>query len=201
MSFHVTARIVFAVVATVFFSGAGQFDGAAPITIETRETALAATIDLEFQDAMKSDVSGSVILEQDDQVALRAGYGFADLAKTTPFTAKARVPTGVMAAAPGEAGWISSSEDVYRWFRSEPFDRAARTSGPWDIRRAADGHVVQVSLKRQSGTFLSYFCWRPDDKVFLYFIANGGEKEDAALLNRIMTSVRDAGTMPVTNMH
>lgn len=175
----------------------------APVDVRTRETALAATIDMEFQDAMVGGVSGAVILEQDGKVTLRAGYGFADLKKTTPFTTDALVPTGIMAPMNIGAAWTSSVEDIYRWFNSERFakDGSKQPLGDWEMRKDTNGHLVQISHNRMNGTFLSYFCWRPDDRVFLYLIATGGEKADRALLNRVMTSVRDAGMMPVTNFH
>jgi CubicO group peptidase (beta-lactamase class C family) len=63
-------------------------DDAAPITIDTRESALAATLDMEFQDAMKDGASGAVLLEQDGKVTLRAGYGYANREQKIPFTTK-----------------------------------------------------------------------------------------------------------------
>src|SRR5436190_77475 len=44
--------------------GVALADDLAPVTIETRETALAGTLDMEFQDAMKDGGSGAVTLEQ-----------------------------------------------------------------------------------------------------------------------------------------
>jgi hypothetical protein len=173
---------------------ARAFAGDPPIDIRTRETALAATIDLEFQDALAKGVSGSVLLEQDGKVALRAGYGFVDDTKTAPFTVETLQPsTAVIPSA--------SVESVYSWYRSAAFVRSGMTAAGWETRKDDAGHIVQISHKDIAAAHLEYFCWRPDDGVFLYVVANGGEKETTRLLNRAMTSVRDYGHMPVTDMH
>jgi hypothetical protein len=170
----------------------------APVTVTVRETALAATIDVEFQDAMAGGVSGTAILEQNGKPALKAGYGFADAGKTANLTVDAEIPSGVVDRMPN-----ASAADVYRWFQSAAFrrDGSVPLTAPWEIRKADDGHVVQISRNVTSGDTLSYFCWRPDDRVFVYLFARGSAAADKALLNRVMTSVRDAGKMPVSGIH
>ena len=71
----------------------------------------------------------------------------------------------------------------------------------WVARKAPDGHVVQISHSGSDGPFFSYFCWRPDDHVFFYMVVNSGEKLGNPLVKRMLVSMRDAGKMPVTNMH
>jgi hypothetical protein len=190
-------RAFIGVVATVLLTTAAIADDA-PIAVTTRETALAATIDVEFQDAMASGFSGVAILEQDSKLTLTGGYGFADDAKAVPFTADAAVATGVIDGKPN-----ASAVEVYRWFQSPAFrrDGSVPLAAPRDIRKAEDGHVVQIRRNVFRGDTLSYFCWRPDDRVFVYLFVRGSEAADKALLNRVMTSVRDAGKMPVTDMH
>jgi len=368
-----------AAVAVLVLAGVGaRADDAAPVTIETRETALAATLDLEFQDALKDGTSGAVLLEQDGKVTLRAGYGYANREQKIPFTTKtiaqigsitkqftamaiidlwlqgkidfskpvkaylpetaepvASVPLDNLldhtsgmpeycgddfdrasktdlltkcAAIPlqfplgtkffysngeysvlaaivekvsgksidaylkerffgplgmketgyalpgvararfavgyldnksqgvidesmaklngdawniiGNGGMQATTEDMYRWYQalSGPSDlpkelREAATKPRfkreddiaegygWVTRLAPDGHVVQISHSGSDGTFFSYFCWRPDDKTFFYFVTNSGEKGGTPLVKRFVVSVRDAGKMPVTNLH
>jgi CubicO group peptidase (beta-lactamase class C family) len=369
------ALVVFLLLTCV---SAARADDAPPIRIETRETALAATLDIVFQDAMKDGVSGALLLEQDGKVALRAGYGYANREKKTPFTtqtiaqigsitkqftamaavdlwhrgkldfaqpvrlylpetaepaasltldqllthtsgmpdtcgedfdrmskqdflskcsakplafppgskfgysnaeysllamviekvsgesigayltnrffkrlgmtetgydfpgvARDRFAVGYLKDKPqgvidetfaplngdywnlkGNGGMQSTSEDMYRWYRalSGPSDipeamRQAATRPRfheekdiwegygWALREAPDGHVVQVSHSGSDGTFFSYFCWRPDDRTFFYFVSNSGEPEATKLVRRIITAVRDAGQMPVTKLN
>jgi CubicO group peptidase (beta-lactamase class C family) len=119
----------------------------------------------------------------------------------------------------GNGGMQATTEDMYRWYRSlsgeadlpqamrravtQPrFHREDDISEGygWALRTAPDGHVVQVSHSGSDGTFFSYFCWRPDDKTFFYFVSNSGEKPATELVRRFVVSVRDAGKMPVTDM-
>jgi hypothetical protein len=190
-------RALAIVAAALLLSSAALADDARA-SVTTRETALAATIDIEFQDAMAGGISGAVILEQDGKLALSGGYGFADDAKSVRFTADGAAPTGVVAGQPK-----ASAAEVYRWFQSPAFrrDGSVPLAAPWEIRKADDGRVVQISRNVFRSDTLSYFCWRPDDRVFVYLFVRGSEAADKALLNRVMTSVRDAGKMPVTDMH
>ncbi|HEY1710237.1 MAG TPA: serine hydrolase domain-containing protein [Rhizomicrobium sp.] len=371
-------RIGFAAAICLLAYGGAWADDAQPITIDTRETALAATLDLEFQDALKSGVNGAVLLEQDGKVTLRAGYGYANREQKIPFTTKTIAQIGSItkqftamalidlwhqgeidfakpvkaylpqtaepvasvtldqllthtsgmpeycgddfarqskatllakcAATPlqfppgtkffysnpeysilaaiveqvggepidaylkdrffkrlgmndtgydfpgtprdrfaagyldgkpqgvidqtfaplagdywnlkGNGGMQASTEDMYRWYRAlsggDAIPQAMRETAfkprfhedhdvweayGWNAREAPDGHVVQVSHSGSDGTFFSYFCWRPDDRTFFYMVSNTGDKPATALVKRIVTSLRDYGKMPVTDMH
>lgn len=187
-------RIAAAVALAMTVCVAAARGDTAAMDIRTRETALAATIDLEFQDALAKGASGAVLLEQDGKVALRAGYGFADDGKTVPFTIETVTASTVV---PPRA----SAEGAYQWFGSAAFVRSGMSASGWETRKDDAGHITQISHKDIGAAHLEYFCWRPDDGVFLYLVANGEEKETTRLLNRAMTSVRDYGHMPVTNMH
>lgn len=117
----------------------------------------------------------------------------------------------------GNGGIQASTDDMYRWYRALSGDgdipkdmrdmataqRARREDDiadgyGWALRKAPDGHTVQVSHSGSDGTFFSYFCWRPDDRTFFYMVSNSGEKAATVLVKKMLVSVRDAGKMPVT---
>lgn len=117
----------------------------------------------------------------------------------------------------GNGGIQASTDDMYRWYqvlaggieipkdmRDMAIAQHAQREGDiadgygWALRKAPDGHTAQVSHSGSDGTFFSYFCWRLDDHVFLYFVSNSGEKAATDLIKKMLVSVRDAGKMPVT---
>lgn len=117
----------------------------------------------------------------------------------------------------GNGGIQASTDDMYRWYRAlsrdgvvpkDMRDAAVTQRTPpedgivegygWVLRTAPDGHTVQVSHSGSDGTFFSYFCWRPDDRIFFYMVSNSGEPAATALVKKMLVSVRDAGKMPVT---
>ena len=117
----------------------------------------------------------------------------------------------------GNGGIQASTDDMYRWYRALSRDgdlpkdmrdmaiaqHAQREDDiadgyGWVLRKAPDGHTVQVSHSGSDGTFFSYFCWRPDDRTFFYMVSNSGETPATALVKKMLVSLRDAGKMPVT---
>jgi CubicO group peptidase (beta-lactamase class C family) len=117
----------------------------------------------------------------------------------------------------GNGGIQASTDDMYRWYQAlsggtdipkDMRDAAIAQRVPreddiidgygWNMRKAPDGHTVQVSHSGSDGTFFSYFCWRPDDRTFFYMESNAGEKGATDLVKKMLVSVRDAGKMPVT---
>ncbi len=117
----------------------------------------------------------------------------------------------------GNGGMQASTDDMYRWYRALSQDgdiakdmrdmataqhaqdeKDVAEGYGWALRKAPDGHTVQVSHSGSDGTFFSYFCWRPDDRTFFYMVGNSGEKPTTALVKKVLVNVRDAGKMPVT---
>lgn len=117
----------------------------------------------------------------------------------------------------GNGGIQASTDDMYRWYRALSRDgdipkdmrdmataqHAQREDDiadgyGWALRKAPDGHTVQISHSGSDGTFFSYFCWRPDDRTFFYMVSNSGEKAATVLVKKMLVSVRNAGKMPVS---
>lgn len=117
----------------------------------------------------------------------------------------------------GNGGMQATTGDMYRWYRALSRDgdipKAMRDVAwgqhipreddivdgyGWVMRKAPDGHTVQVSHSGSDGTFFSYFCWRPDDRIFFYMVSNSGEPATTALVKKMLVSVREAGKMPVS---
>jgi hypothetical protein len=171
-----------------------------PMTIAVRETALAATFDLEFEAALKSSgVGGAVILEQDGKIALRASYGWDDPSKGTSFT----MATTVAASVTGlDTKAALSVDDLYAHYRDVAIGSVKDGVDGWIVRMADDGsHVVQISHTGSDGALFAYYCRRPDDGTAFLLVSNSGSAAAEALRNRMLVSLRDYGKMPLTNMH
>jgi hypothetical protein len=169
------------VIAVLVLWSAGAMADSGPMTITARETALAATLDLEFQDAVARGVNGAVILEQDGKVALRASHGVTDTSGM-PFSPRA-------------------ADEFYARYRAVAVPSVTDGSDRWTVRRADDGHIVQISRTETDRNNFRYFCRRPDDGTVLVLVTNSGSAASGQLLDRMLVSLRDYGKMPLTNMH
>jgi hypothetical protein len=171
----------FPIVAVITLCCVGASAERLPMSVMTRETALAATLDIEFQDAAAGGMNGAIILEQDGKVALRASYGVADTSGK-PFTPEA-------------------ADDFYARYRAVAVPSVSDGADHWTVRRADDGHIVQISRTETDGNSFRYFCRRPDDGTVLVLVTNSGNAASGLLLDRMLVSLRDYGKMPLTNLH
>lgn len=169
------------------------------MSVAVRETALAATLDLEFQAALTSSgIGGVVILEQDGKVTLRASYGWEDPSKGTLFTSATPLPASITGL---DVNDVQSADALFAHYEALTIGAVKDTARGWIVRMSNDGsHVVQISHIGSDGAFYAYYCRRPDDGTVLLFVSNSGSDAAEKLRNRMLVSLRDYGKMPVTNM-
>lgn len=170
------------------------------MTIAVRETALAATFDMEFQAALTSSgIGGAVILEQDGKIALRASYGWEDPSKGTQFTTAMVIPTSVTGL---DARDASSIDALFARYQALPLGSVKDATNGWTVRMAPDGsHFVQISHEGSEGALYVYYCRRPDDGTAFLLVSNSGNDAARKVRDRMLVSLRDYGKMPVTNFH
>lgn len=168
------------------------------MTIAVRDTALAATFDMEFQDALTSSaIGGAVILEQDGKITLRASYGWDDPSTGTRFTPAVPVPANVTGL---DAKDVRSLDDLFARYQALALSDVKDGAGGWTVRMAEDGsHFVQISHEGSEGALYTYYCRRPDDGTAFLLVSNSGRAAAEALRNRMLVSLRDYGKMPVTD--
>lgn len=109
----------------------------------------------------------------------------------------------------GNGGLQATAQEMYRWYlvlngragRLEPAIRTAMTEPQaawqddlaegygWFFRRNDAGDIVQMSHAGSDGVFFAYYWHRPQERLFLYFVSNGGEDAGVAALRKVRDAV------------
>jgi len=109
----------------------------------------------------------------------------------------------------GNGGMQASTENMYAWYQvlngggelgktvraqlatphSEWVDGVAEGYG-WYFRSDEEGRIRQMSHSGSDGVFFSYYWHRFDERVFMYFVGNGGEEPTKDVLRNILGLIR-----------